>query len=100
MVQHVFKISALAAVFALLSASHAGGTETSVAGARHHVPGEKLDSGLGELPHYRDWATHPQTRTLVRRADLSGGDRLDNGQGRNLSAVSSAQVDRLGATSY
>lgn len=181
MVQHAFKISALAAAFALFSASHAGGAETPAAGARHYVPGEKLDSGLGglphyrdwakhpetrklvqrvslassdqrdvpgekldsglgelphyrdwakhpqtrtlvqradpaggqqrvlgekldsglgELPHYRDWAKHPQTRALVRRADPAGGDRLDNGQGRNLSNVSSTQVDRLGVTSY
>jgi hypothetical protein len=28
----------------------------SVGAPAAHVEGEKLDSGLGDLPHYRDWA--------------------------------------------
>ncbi len=33
----------------------------------HAVPGEKLDSGLGSLPPYREWSKHPQLSRFVRK---------------------------------
>jgi hypothetical protein len=44
---------ALAGSFVFVSA----GLPSADAAARPtaHVPGEKIDSGLGDLPHYRDW---------------------------------------------
>ena len=33
----------------------------------HRVSGEKLDSGLGELPHYRDWKD-PSGRSVTAAA--------------------------------
>ena len=29
------------------------------------LPGEKLDSGLGEMPHYSKWPQHPELSHLV-----------------------------------
>lgn len=55
MTRYRFKFGARAAV-ALLFVSLACGAETPVANTSHRVAGEKLDSGLGELPHYREWA--------------------------------------------
>ena len=56
MTQHKFQISALAAVLALLVVPLAHAADQTAAGAQHSVAGEKLDSGLGELPHYSQWA--------------------------------------------
>jgi hypothetical protein len=58
-------ICALAATLGLLSFPPACGAETPRASAMRHVTGEKLDSGLGELPPYREWAHHAATRKLV-----------------------------------
>lgn len=33
----------------------------------HTVPGEKIDSGLGDLAPYSHWSTDPYLRTLVVR---------------------------------
>ena len=46
--------------------------------ATGHVPGESLDSGLGELPNYSQWADHPQLVSLV---DHIPGEKLDSGLG-------------------
>lgn len=71
-----------AAVVALLAISV---TFPAAAGqnAPHRVAGEKLDSGLGKLPHYRDWAKYPALRPLVRVADGQriAGEKLDSGLG-------------------
>jgi len=48
--------------------------------AVRHVPGEKLDSGLGELPNYREWSWYPGTSHLVR-ANRVAGEKLDSGLG-------------------
>ena len=32
---------------------------------RFAMPGEKLDSGLGALPHYTEWKDHPGLSYLV-----------------------------------
>jgi hypothetical protein len=47
----------------------------------HHVAGEKLDSGLAQLPHYRDWGKYPETRHLVVRPNRVAGEKLDSGLG-------------------
>ncbi len=82
MLKPLCKISALAAAFALLSVASVGGAETPAVGARP-VSGEKQDSGLGTLPHYRDWAQHPQTRALVDLASPRQvpGEKQDSGLG-------------------
>jgi len=37
------------------------------------MPGEKLDSGLGALPHYSEWKHHPDLAYLVvHEADAPG----------------------------
>jgi len=51
MAKNTIRISMLAAALALLITPVAYGGEKPVAGKRHHVEGEKLDSGLGKLPH-------------------------------------------------
>lgn len=84
MAKHKLNISALAATLALLSFSLAGGAETPRAsGVTQHVAGEKLDSGLGELPHYREWAHNPATRKLTATdvATRVPGEKLDSGLG-------------------
>jgi len=47
----------------------------------HAVPGEKIDSGLGDLPPYSDWSTDPYLRTLVVRPNAVPGEKLDSGLG-------------------
>ena len=44
--------SALGAVMFVPAGASPG---DSAAAPTVHVQGEKIDSGLGELPHYRDW---------------------------------------------
>ena len=44
--------------------------------ARVELPGQKLDSGLGDLPHYRYWAD-PTGKAPVQVA----GQKLDSGLG-------------------
>lgn len=77
--KHKRNISALAATLALLSFPLACGAETPRAsGVMQHVAGEKLDSGLGELPHYREWAHNLTTMDVATRAS---GEKLDSGLG-------------------
>jgi predicted secreted protein len=33
-----------------------------------HVSGEKLDSGLGDLPHYRDWSDKTGKNVMRKQA--------------------------------
>lgn len=84
MAKHQINISALAAMLALLAFPSASGAETPLPGAMHRVTGEKLDSGLGELPHYREWAHNPATRQLVAMdvATRVSGEKLDSGLGK------------------
>jgi hypothetical protein len=37
----------------------------NVSDNRFAMPGEKLDSGLGALPHYSEWQNHPGLSYLV-----------------------------------
>jgi len=78
MTQHKFQISALAAALALLVVPFAHAADQTAAGAQHSVAGEKLDSGLGELPHYSQWAKHP---ALAALASAVPGEKLDSGLG-------------------
>jgi len=81
MAKNTIQIIMLAAALALLITPVAYGGEKPVAGKRHHVEGEKLDSGLGELPHYRHWAKHPATKGLVALTSRVPGEKLDSGLG-------------------
>jgi len=55
--------------------------------SKTQVPGEKLDSGLGELPHYSQWADPTGKNPLRRAANPSSatlqvpGQKLDSGLG-------------------
>jgi hypothetical protein len=66
----VLAISAAAAVLGL--------AVSPVAAAEKFVPGQKLDSGLGELPHYSKWTDasgrHPTGHRVV-------GESIDSGLG-------------------
>ncbi len=81
MSQHKFQLSAVAAVLALTLVPFAHTADNPAAGARHHVAGEKLDSGLDTLPHYSQWAKHPGLATLVVAASHVPGESLDSGLG-------------------
>lgn len=50
--------------------------------------GQKLDSGLGDLPHYRDWSDktgkamgQPVLTTAALSVDPADGQKLDSGLG-------------------
>ncbi len=49
----------------------------------HAVAGEKLDSGLGQLPHYRDWPASMKAPApaIVGRVNPVPGEKLDSGLG-------------------
>jgi len=67
-------IATLATVFASAVASIAAPAAT-------RIQGEKLDSGLGELPHYREWASYPQLRGMTAMVNRVAGEKLDSGLG-------------------
>lgn len=46
--------------------------------AKHELAGQKLDSGLGDLPHYRFWADKSGKNPLATRV---AGEKLDSGLG-------------------
>ena len=81
MAQHKLQISMLATVFALIFAPLACGEERPVADRPHRVAGEKLDSGLGSLPHYRHWAKRDATGGAVALGQRIPGEKLDSGLG-------------------
>ena len=49
----------------------------------HRVTGEKLDSGLGSLPHYREWRDQfkPAAPVAAGRINPVLGEKLDSGLG-------------------
>ncbi|MFN7086252.1 MAG: hypothetical protein ACK4N4_06470 [Burkholderiales bacterium] len=75
------QISALAAVLTLALAPLALAGDNPAAGQQHRIIGEKLDSSLGQLPHYSQWAQHPQLAALVAAASHVPGESLDSGLG-------------------
>jgi hypothetical protein len=52
------RVPLAAALAALTSLSAATANAADAAAAPVRVAGEKVDSGLGELPHYNRWRTH------------------------------------------
>jgi hypothetical protein len=67
-------ILAVAIVFGCAGVLAASAAET-------RIQGEKLDSGLGELPHYREWAQHPHLRSMTAMVNHVPGEKLDSGLG-------------------
>jgi hypothetical protein len=67
-------IVAAATVFASAVASAVNATST-------RIEGEKLDSGLGELPHYSEWAHYPHLRGITAMVNRVVGEKLDSGLG-------------------
>ena len=67
-------IAGVATVFATAIALAAGPSPTRIAG-------EKLDSGLGELPHYGEWANHAHLRSMTAMVNRVPGEKLDSGLG-------------------
>ncbi len=73
--------AAIVAAFAVAAPALA---QDSAKDARMHaVPGEKLDSGLGQLPHYRDWPASMKAPApvVVGRINPVPGEKLDSGLG-------------------
>lgn len=67
----IFSVSLSAAALLLAAAPALSGANTA-------IPGQKLDSGLGELPHYSKW-TDPTGRIPLGHRVL--GESLDDGLG-------------------
>jgi hypothetical protein len=96
------KTHLLAAIAALALLSAAGPARS---GPDAFVAGQKLDSGLGELPHYSKWAD-PSARTPARTH--VPGESLDSGLGElphyskwadRTGALHSVALPRSGPTS-
>lgn len=66
-------------VIAALAASLCGALPLHAADTSTAVTGEKLDSGLGSLPHYSRWAD--KTGRVVIRVTAVPGESLDDGVG-------------------
>ena len=81
------KITSLSLV-AVLMASMGAPCAADTGSATADAAGQKLDSGLGELPHYSQWAD-PSGKTpllgAARKPDAKGhqiaGEKLDSGLG-------------------
>lgn len=75
----------LASIAAMALSSSVSGADTDAGKARdaYHVPGEKLDSGLGDLPPYRPGGK--EQVTALREPAPAGyrvpGEKLDSGLG-------------------
>lgn len=67
-------ILAIAAVFAAAGAAHA-------AGLAPVVVGQKLDSGLGSLPHYSQWTDRSGRNVVAVNSTRVEGESLDDGVG-------------------
>jgi hypothetical protein len=77
------KLSACFVVAAMLVAGGAHARDV-----KHAVEGEKLDSGLGSLPDYRQWKDHPGLALLLAQrarmdvgANRVSGEKIDSGLG-------------------
>lgn len=84
MKQPKFLFHKMAALAGLLVATTMAGAEPSQAGMTHKgtsFPGEKVDSGLGELPHYRHWKhTYPPANAASQQIVVRiPGEKLDSG---------------------
>ncbi len=67
-------VAALVAVVFLSTAASASETTR----AKPQVQGQKLDSGLGDLPHYRFWADKSGRNVTAQRVV---GEKVDSGLG-------------------
>ena len=67
---------ALVAAIVLLSFPLVGDAEKPVSAGSYRVAGEKLDSGLDALPHYREWKDGLAMDTI-----RLPGEKLDSGLG-------------------
>jgi hypothetical protein len=70
-----FELVSLVALLALLAGPT---TAADVAAVTSALNGQKLDSGLGELPHYRFWADKSGRNVSANRF---AGEKLDSGLG-------------------
>lgn len=75
-----------AASFALASTAFAGGVVNGSQNA-NHVPGESLDSGLGQLPANYDGAEYDVSRHVI-------GEKLDSGLGELAADYDASEYDR------
>lgn len=64
--------TALLASIVVLAASPAAAADTASAA---QVVGQKIDSGLGDLPHYSQWAD-PTGKSPLRRASGAAGAKV------------------------
>jgi hypothetical protein len=77
--------TALLASIVVLAASPTVAADTASAGVQ--VVGQKLDSGLGDLPHYSQWADPTGSTPLRRASGATGvkvqvaGEKKDSGLG-------------------
>ena len=71
-----YSVLALAATAAMLFQTASASADQTVV---REVPGQKIDSGLGDLPHYRTWAD-PSGKTPMQ-APLVVGQKIDSGLG-------------------
>jgi uncharacterized protein YijF (DUF1287 family) len=87
-------IVALAAALPL-QATTASATDAKSAA----VAGQKIDSGLGELPHYRLWADpsgkNPVTRPVAADAQRSAEPKAQHNAGAKALAPQSTEVATL-----
>ena len=69
---------AFVSVAAALAAMLASGAAVAADLLPQQIPGQKIDSGLGELPHYRHWVDKTGKTPLPTRVV---GEKLDSGLG-------------------
>ncbi|MFZ2648933.1 MAG: hypothetical protein WA210_02400 [Burkholderiaceae bacterium] len=69
-------VSLAATLAGLLIASHAAAVDPAF--STKQLKGQKLDSGLGSLPHYRYWADKSGKNPVQLRV---AGESLDDGSG-------------------
>ncbi len=86
MKQAKFLFHKMAALAGLLVATTMAGAEPPQADKTRKgasFPGEKVDSGLGELPHYRDWKhTYTPAKAASQQIAIKiPGEKLDSGLG-------------------
>jgi hypothetical protein len=70
------KTSVFAALFAAVALVGASPATLAADAGRAFVAGQKIDSGLGDLPHFRHWADRSG-----RLATVVQGESLDDGLG-------------------
>ena len=72
--QKFTSLPAMAALVALMGCLATGAAAGERAPATVKLAGEKLDSGLGELPHYSQWADATGKTPMAKPAKPAGRD--------------------------